>query len=439
MSVRQMWSWIVPTLAMPALAQQPVRLGDGIEVDAVLVAGASDLALVALWPTGLGDDPEGAAGLAAAVARWRLLALRAAWSADRPLPCGSEVRLDHVLVWLQVPVGSLDAGAKCLAAALRPPGDGATDDLAAVAIGQAALAADDAEFTIPGLRLQSLARQRLLVGAAARPLAGHARHVQVCTAGQLRAAAGQWPEPRLLAFGGADMAAVATALRTALPPVDAPLPVPIWSAPVVPPAVEDVAGYAMLMAPIAVFATPLPPPDAKVAPATALAVSILRERMSRRFLNQRRAVEESFAATPFVSGDWLAGDPVLVLCRRGIHWRPFAQPRAELEAFLAEARATAITAAELDLARRLLWHGLRTVPVDAVDASELAATPALLPARAITTAVVRFRGMQARLAELALASLSEVQSEWLRLLDPAKAWWGGLVPTQPPPDDVGPR
>lgn len=162
-------------------AQQPVVLANGCELTTVTVAGASDLVLVALWPTGLRDDPDGASGVAAAVLRWRLLVLHAVWPESGLPPCGCEIRPDHGLIWLQVPVGKLDVAARSLAAAVQPPVDAATEDRAMVAIGQAALAADDAEFTIPGLRLQSLARQRLLTGAAALPLAGRAREVQTCT------------------------------------------------------------------------------------------------------------------------------------------------------------------------------------------------------------------------------------------------------------------
>lgn len=439
MNVRLALAAAIGALAASAPAQQPAVLADGTEVTVVAVPGAQDVALVALWPTGTRDDPAGASGLAAAITRFRLLALRAAWSQDVRLSCGSEVRIDHALVWLQVPVASLDAGGKCMAAALHPPADPATDDLAMVAIGQSALAADDAEVMIPGLRLQSLARARLLSGAAALPLAGRARELQNCSSLQLRAVAAQWPGARILALGGSDAAAIRSAVEVARPSAPASAPPPAWSPPVPPEPVDDVAGYSLLMLPIAVWATPLPAPDATDAAASALAVAILRERMSRRFLNPRRAVAESFAATPFVLGDWLAGDPVLVLSRRGGDWRPFGQARAELEAFLADVRSTPVDDVELELVRRLLLRGCRTVPGDGGDAGELAATPALLPARAITTAVVQFRALHARLAELSTVPRVEVQAALLRLLDPAGAWTGGLVPTQPPPLDVAPR
>ncbi|MEY4672356.1 MAG: hypothetical protein RL148_140 [Planctomycetota bacterium] len=276
-------------------------------------------------------------------------------------------------------------------------------DLAELAVGRAALAADDAAWLQPGSVFRTQMLRRLLpeqapgcVGWLPDPQQVAARDLGELTAAPLRARA-----VAIAWVGGHALppSVVATDLAAALGPVaSGTAPVLGSFAPDLP---REEAQHARVAGPFVAlgFRTPVPAP-----PALALGIEVLRTRALRTFQAHRGGEDRALA--PYVAWSWVAGDPLLRLHRRGPksvprpgedgsapRWQEDAQHAAgELDALLGELVQHPPTAREVGSAARLLQAELVLPPWGAAMDRSLAEAPEGLRARARVMALAALRG-----------------------------------------------
>jgi hypothetical protein len=428
----------LPRTAEAGLAQDPAGppagqrvLANGLRVEHVALPGCPGHGFAVVWPQGLDADPAGGSGLAAAVAIYRQLAAAPALPAGAPVTASAAG--DYAVVAAAVPAAEVLAGIAFVTSLLDPPA-GPDQDAADLALGRAALAADDAEWLFPGPILRGMARAALCAGS---PLAhgecGSAVQLQAQSAAVVIAAARALPAeaPIVVTIGGGDAAALAAAgarwgrlavrdpgARSAPTPDRSP-PLPAGEVP-----------HARIDGPFAAIALAVPPTERDGTPALALAVEVLRGRAQRAFRGMRG--NEVQAKAPFVSWSWLDGDPLVVLCRRGRDGAAAAAPRKELETLLAGALAP-VEPRELTTAVAVLQAELAWPPFSAAQQQALCSGLGPLATRARLLATARRRGIDAEcVAALAAVGAGPVQAALQAIARAERRWTGALVP-QPRP------
>lgn len=367
------------------------------------------------WQHGFDDDAEAESGLAAAVAEYRLLRARRAVS--DATASGVRVVGDATVAYVLVPAARARDGLAFVRALLDDDA-AADDDLAALALARAALAADDAEWLYPGPVLEGRARRALLTGGAARSVQGSAVRLLALTPTRLRERA-QAPVPvRGLVLGAvgdelrAEVAAVPTPaeppfalrraanVRDAAPPSDAVVQ----------------SAHARLDGPFAALAFAVAEDVGRAA--LAVGIEVARMRAARELPLRGPEVR---ARAPLVAWSWLEGEPLVQCCRRGANGAEPAAAFAELDALVEDLRSRPPTAAECDIASRTLrWElGLTPLPPGTDGAA--------LPGRAVALLLADLRGV----TEAAVAGVTpEAAHAALRaVLDPPRACRSALVPT----------
>lgn len=374
---------------------------------------AADATVLALcWSHGLDDDAVAECGAAAAVAEYRLL--RARRAAPAGIASGVRVLGDASIVWVLVPAPRTADGLSFCRALLddAAPLD---DDLAAVAIARAALAADDADWLHPGTALVGRARRALLLGAAAHGVAGTATAIQTLTPARLAELLATPVRVRGLGLGRlpADLMQVAEGLPMpgGVPVVVAPPPGRLAEPP---PHGLDTASHPRADGPIAalVFPTAMAEPLA-----LAMAIEVAKMRAAHDLPLRG---PEARARAPLVAWSWLDGDPVVLFCRRGVDGHDPTRAFAELDALVADLRTRPPTVAEHDTALRTLrWEfGLLPLPPGTDGAA--------LPGRAVALLLAERRGI--RDADLARVTPATAHAALGRVCEPLRGWRGVLVP-----------
>jgi len=385
-------------LALPLAAQAPLWTFHE-------VPGATRTALAVRWNHGFDDDRADECGAARVLAECRLLRARAA--AAGPHDSGLQVHGDASVVFVVVAAADWQRGLSFVQALLDDASPLADDDLA-LAVARTALAADDAAWLYPGPVLGSRARQALLAGTpGARAVAGTAAAVQALGPERVRELLRQPVAVACVAVG-----AVPEALRSAgasMPPCAVAERGPAGPAPVGQPGTET--GFPTnprIDAPFVAAAFRVPAPDRL--PAFALGLEVARMRAVRSMPPRG---EEGLGLAPVVGWSWLAGDPVVLFCRRAKNGGAPDAARAELEGFLSDLRARPPSAAELDAARRSL-QGEFALGSAAAGAPKPAVLPAALPGRACLLLLAKDRGIDG--AAIAAATGAAVHSALVEAL-----------------------
>lgn len=341
----------------------------------------------------------------------------------------------------EFPVANAPATATAWVEAVLGAEVGFDADRAELAIGRAALAADDRRVQQPGSVLHTLLLQQLLPGAAPAARGWLADPVAVASLDPRALATQRLAVERaaLAWVGGAPLPAElqqeALVTRLALPAAAAVEPLGTVPAAAVPmravhPHVRGVfASLAVRM------------PD-RASPALALAVEVLRSRALQQF--QRYRGGEDRALAPFVAWSWGAADPLLRLHRRGPSMAdegfgrapqpaPGAEdeqlPSRELDELVAGLRQRPPTARELQGAVRVLQFEYALPPWNPSLQQSLVEVPEALRIRARAVALATVQGIaRADLEALAAVTPEAAAAALLPLLEPAGCWRCVLVP-----------
>lgn len=369
--------------------------------------------------------------------------------AARVLPEGATHGLEvlHgglVVFRAEVPVAAAPAAATAWVAAVLGADAGFDADQAELAIGRAALAADDRRVQQPGSVLHTMLLQQLLPASA--PVArGWLPDPVAVAAVEPRVLAGlRLPAERIALswVGGAalpvELQRDALAARLALPAAVAVAPL----GEVVAAAGPSRAVHPHVRGVFACLAVRMPD---RTTPALALGIEVLRSRALQQF--QRPRGGEDRALAPFVAWSWGAADPLLRLHRRGPSVldegfgraaRPAAGsddeqlPLRELDELLAGLRQRPPTARELQGAARVLQFEYALPPWNPALLQSLVEVPEALRVRARAVALATVQDItRADLDALAATTPEAVGSELLPLLEPARCWRGLLVPVPP--------
>lgn len=403
-----------------------------------------------LWPHPFAADAGAEKALAHAVAAFRCARARAALPPG--VQVGAEVldgaTLYHATAPRTAAGAAPDLGRRwllSLTAAADPVGDRDALELDAA---RCALSADDALWLYPGEVLQGRARLRLAAGTAGgAPLRGSPVFLQQCTVPALAAAVGARPGGALRAVQVGDPAGAAEFVE-ALAAVAAP---PGGGGERTSPAPEPAfTRHPRVDGPFVAAAVAAPRPGPDELP-WAIGVEVLRARALRRFAGYRG--QEAAARAPFVAYAFLAGDPVLVLCRRGpdrarmptpggsrraaaaASVAGVERPRGELEALLLDARERAPAAAEVALAVSMLGAEWAVPPWSPERQASLRESPEGLLPRARALLLLDHWGVpDAAVRALPEAAPTDrVHAALRERLDPQRVYWAALEPV-PWPD-----
>lgn len=341
----------------------------------------------------------------------------------------------------EFPAGTAPATGPAWVGALLGADAGFDGDRAELAIGRAALAADDRRAQQPGSVLHTLLLQQLLPGAPASVRGWLADPVAVAALDPRELSMQRLPVERVaLAWvGGAPLPAElhqdALVSRLALPTAVAVEPlgeVPTADAPLraVHPHVRGVFACVAVRV-----------PD-RPGPALALAFEVLRSRALQQFQRHRGGEERALA--PFVAWSWGASEPVLRLHRRGPSMMDegFGRspkqaagaddeqlPLRELDELLAAMRQRPPTARELQGAARMLQFEYALPPWNPALLQSLVEVPEALRVRARAVALATVQGItQADLEALGATTPEAVAAGMLALLEPGRCWRALLVP-----------
>lgn len=397
------------------------------------IDGATATAVGVLWSHGFDDDAIEVAGLARVVAACRLERVRRL--VPNTLASGMRIGSDYSLVFGVVAGGDAQLASKFLSTLLsdQSADEVLTDDVIALAVARAALAADDAEFVYPGDILLTRARQRLGRGTAlARPPAGIATALVKLTPTAVRDALRVGSPVRVAVLGAVD-AAVIDAIRPLTPTFETETRGKFVCSQ--PRAVRDMSkdrnGRADSPYVSAVFALPADVDRA----ALAIGVEVATSRAFRRWRMRGR---EQNARAPFVAWSWLHADPLLRFCRRGenhVRLLPGERPQAlvpdevrattaELQAFLADLRTVPPSETELGNARAALRSrlGLPGPGQKFAWASE----PATLPGRLQVLLLAAHHGVD--VAKIDNLDASLVHAAVKSVLQAERSSWHALLP-----------
>jgi hypothetical protein len=397
------------------------------------IDGATATAVGVLWSHGFDDDDAEVAGLARVVAACRLERVRRL--VPDTLSSGMRIGNDYSLVFGVVAGGDAQLASKFLATLLsdQSADEVLTDDVIALAVARAALAADDAEFVYPGDVLLTRARQGLGRGTAlARPPAGIATAIAKLTPSAVRDAL-RFGTPVRVALLGVVDATLIDAIRPLSPTFAVKTRGTLVCAQ--PRAVremtEDRNGRADSPYVSAAFALPADVDRA----ALAVGVEVATSRAFRRWRMRGR---EQNARAPFVAWSWLQADPLLRFCRRGEHHvrllpgeRPQAMvpdevraTTAELQLFLEDIRTVPPSETELGQARAALRSrlGLPGPGQKYAWASE----PATLPGRLQVLLLAAHHGVD--VAQIDNLDAAQVHAALKLVLQAERSSWHALLP-----------
>lgn len=435
------------SLAAPSIAQQSpwTATANGHEWRGMVVEGSRGLALSIAWPWSITGDAGRDRGVAIAEAS------RRAAAADAALPAGArtETEIGHGFTRFGLVLES--ASSQALApwlAALAAPLEGMPSDVRPDALARdlalAALAADDSDWLFPGDRLLGSAQRQVLAGSPfATGRGGDAEALQRVTAAELESALAAAPPAPLVvaAIGEVNLLAQFESLVALLPRPAATSGVrprtpesPRIDLDAPPPFVE----HPRVDAAFAAIALPTRPLEAGGI-AEAVAVEVLRRRARQRFSDFRGG--ELFARAPFVAGDLLVGDPLVVLHRRGptpdllvpgaAAPEPatlVSLPHRELVELLRDCERNPVGAAEAASALGVVRAEWAVPPFSDALRAAMRRLPQAGAGPARTLCLLRRRGLDDEAVRAGLELDAMAVSAALRALVERVSWHGGLVP-----------
>lgn len=416
--------------ALPTLAQaDPAAwrsLGAGHAVRAVELAGSTAQAIAVVWP-----HAPLAGSVAMRAGSVALAAYRAAASAAA-LPSGAvvghEVFDQHTVFTALLPAADAESAARWFAALVRPPAGDAEADALRQTAARAALSIDDADWLYPGSLLRG--RARTAAGLGERPADAVAFLLQWSPTAMANALAAAPPPLRVVVVGCSMGLSSLCAAIERLPVAPAARVPAVAAAPAGTGAGEAFTPHARVDAAYVAAAIRAPAVDAQALP-FAVGVAVLRARAEAAFRSYRGG--EALAGAPFVAFDLLAGDPLVVLCRRAPA-AAAAPARAELEALLADVRAAPPTADEVAVAASVLASEWAVPPWPPAQVAVLAELPQALVPRARALALLGQHGIaDAMVRSLPAMSPADVVAALRPALEASAVWWGGLLPTRVDP------
>lgn len=418
--------------ALPTLAQaDPAAwrsLGAGHAVRAVELAGSTAQAIAVVWP-----HAPLAGSVAMRAGSVALAAYRAAASAAALPPgavVGHEVFDQHTVFTALLPAADAEAAAQWFAALVRPPAGDAQADALRQAAARAALSIDDADWLYPGSLLRG--RARTAAGLGERPADAVACLLQWSPTAMANALAAEPAPLRVVVVGSSLGLSSLCAAIERLPVAAAASVAAVAAAPAGPGAGsgEAFTPHARVDAAYVAAALRAPAIDAQALP-FAVGVAVLRARAEAAFRSYRGG--EAMAGAPFVAFDLLAGDPLVVLCRRAPA-AAAAPARAELESLLADVRAAPPTADEVAVAASVLAAEWAVPPWPPAHVAVLAELPQALVPRARALALLGQHGIaDAMVRSLPAMSPADVVAALRPALEASAVWWGGLLPTRVDP------
>ncbi|MHC4921905.1 MAG: peptidase M16 family protein, partial [Planctomycetota bacterium] len=346
-------------LCTEALTQGATGAADiaGLTWHHVHAAGAGRVGVVLAWPVGAVHDPAGRTGFAQAMRA--LLEL-----CQRDRPSGKrfvvEARGRFTLMWAAVPVQELSEHLGFLARLLAGKIE-ITADLHVLALARARLLADDNTRLYPGPALYNKARCSLYPGrATGRSLDGVPAEIAAISRAELTARYADHYGTRgavLATVGGLTREHLESRLRQHLA---APSGADRLPGPVAPAAAEPVVSeeiHRLVDGPYVTMAFPAPAPD-KPSAAFLVAVLALRYQAQPHF-GAYRGAEWRARFTPFVRYDYLAGDPLVMINRRGRDGAAATGARQEIERFLVAVKRHGLRQRLLQLAKLEIDNTLR--------------------------------------------------------------------------------
>lgn len=395
--------------------------------------GAAATVLAVSWDAGYDLDAPGECGACRVVVECRLERARAAVPGTK----ASAVHVDGGAVVAFVMVEA-DQGQQALqfVTAMLDERTPLSDDVIARVTARVALVADDAEWLYPGEVLASRSRRALLAGTPmGHSLLGSPLAVQALSSARVRELLRQQ-----VAASGIGIGQLPPELRSGLAGLGL---VGLGSSGVGSNSVGSAGLHATEAASKslekignprtdAVFlAAALAVPASVDRAALALGLEVARVRASRMMPPRP---EEAMARAPRIAWSWLHGDPVVVFMRRGLNGPSMDRPRQELERLFADLREHPVSAEELASAVQTLDFELSLPPWSAERAEAMAATPAALPARAVTVLLAQRRGVEG--SAVAAATGDSVAMALASTLAPERACWLAVVPTTAIPSPV---
>ena len=421
------------------------------------VEGATATAVGVLWSHGFDDDEAKVAGLARVLAACRLERVRRL--VPKTLATGMRIGSDYSLVFGVVAGGdaklasqflsalldgpssasppssspSSEASSSSLSSNAQPSGDVLTDDVIALAVARAALAADDAEHVYPGDVLLRRARQHLGAGTVlARPPAGIAVRLAKLTPAVVRDAL-RVEVPVRLAVLGVVNAAMIEVIAGLEPKLETRVRGDFVCSEVRPQREMSEDRNDRVDSPYVSAAFALP----KNIDRAALAVGV-QVATGRAFRRWRMRGMEQQARAPFVTWSWLHADPLLRFCRRGenpARLLPGERPqalipdevratKAELQAFLQDLRSVPPSEVELGAARASLRSQLSMPGPGQKHA--WASEPATLPGRLQVLLLAAHHGVD--VARIDNVDASQVHAALKSVLQAKRGSWHALLP-----------
>lgn len=370
-------------------------------------------------------------------------------AAARALPEGASHGLEvlHgglVVFRAEFPAAGAAAAAEAWIGALLGPEVGFDADRAELAIGRAALSADDLRVQQPGSVLRTMSLRSLLPDGRSSVQGWLPDPGAIAALDPHALAAKRLPAEHLaLAWvGGAELPAAlqAAALAGTLALPAAVAAEPLGDRPAGADRVRAVHPHVR-----GVFAcVAMRMPD-RIKPVLALGIELVRSRALQQF--QRHRGGEDRALAPFVAWTWGAADPVLRLYRRGPSlldeaFGRTASPGAgggdedlpvrELEELLDGLRQRPPTVREVQGAARVLQFEYALPPWNEAMQQSLRELPEALRIRARSVSLAAVQAItRAELDALTAATPDAVAAELLPLLDPERCWRGLLVPMAP--------
>ncbi len=347
-----LWVLLLPT---PALAQG-VDVA-GLSWHHLRAAGAGRVGVVLAWPVGAIHDPSDRTGFAQATRALLELCQRDIPERERFV---AETHDRLTLLWAAVPVQKLSERLGFLARLLSGRLE-ISDDLHALALARARLLADDDTRLYPGSALYNKAHRVLYGGKAlGRQPAGIPAEIARITRADLMARYQNHHGTRgavLVTVGDVDPERLLKLLRKHLP---APtgvnqLPAPVRPAVAKPVVREEI--HPRVDGPYVTVAFRAPSPATPDA-AFVVGVVAMRNLAQARFGAQRSRGEWR-ARFPFVRYDYLTGDPLVLVNRRG---RNAVAPQGalqEIEGLLAAVRKHGPGQRDLEIAKREILNTLR--------------------------------------------------------------------------------
>ena len=402
-------------------------LENGLRYGEVYLPGSRPECLVLVFRVGQDRDPQGQTGLAEVVGAALVLAQQGQPARER---FQVVVKGAFTQLWTTAPVAEVARRMEFLGRLLG----GALsldDDLLHRAIAMAALQADDESMIFPGPVLRQRAKRAVLAGTPqGRQSDGIPAEIQNLTPEQVRERLGSSYRPRqgilvaLGGMGGGELAEHIAALA-ALPPGELHEPLDAVHDPLPPP--EAVTISRRVDAPFVSAALRAPWHSSPDFLPFLLALEVLRARAGLAFRTYRGG--ESLARFHFVEHNYMDGDRLALVNRRGENNDSLADVEAEVAQFLLVLRDNEPTQRDVNAAALAVALRLSLPPYDSRLLPPMLEQPDLLMPRALALCMYELWGWPTDLrAAIEAVPLAAVRQAIADHFAPESVHWFALVP-----------